>query len=200
MSEIKSLIKELCPMGVSFDEIGNILDYIQPTNYIVKDTNYNDNNKTPVLTAGQTFILGYTNEVDGIFISTKETPVIIFDDFTTSFQWVDFNFKVKSSAMKILVVRDSSTVNLRYIYHAMKTIGYKPKNHSRQWIEKFSRIEIPLPPKRIQDEIVIILDSLENLTNNLILELNKEIAARQKQYEYYRDKLLTFKEVGNESI
>ena len=79
--------------------LGELLQYEQPTAYIVKSTDYNDNYKTPVLTAGKTFILGYTNERQGVY---DELPVIIFDDFTTASQYVNFKFKVKSSAMKIL--------------------------------------------------------------------------------------------------
>ena len=102
MSKLQDLIDSLCPNGVEFKPLGDLLDYEQPTKYIVRSTEYDDSYKTPVLTAGQSFILGYTDEEDGIYQASKESPVIIFDDFTTSFHWVDFPFKVKSSAMKIL--------------------------------------------------------------------------------------------------
>ena len=80
-------------------ELGELLSYEQPTPYIVESTDYNDKYKTPVLTAGKSFILGYTNETNGVYTAL---PVIIFDDFTTASQYVNFEFKVKSSAMKIL--------------------------------------------------------------------------------------------------
>ncbi|WP_220106547.1 restriction endonuclease subunit S domain-containing protein [Helicobacter monodelphidis] len=102
MNKIEKLIKNLCPHGVEFKALGEVCDYEQPTKYIVKDTDYNEQYNIPALTAGQSFILGYTNEKDGIYKADKKKPVIIFDDFTTSFHWVDFDFKVKSSAMKIL--------------------------------------------------------------------------------------------------
>lgn len=79
--------------------LADVFEYIQPSKYIVKNTEYNDDFKIPVLTAGKTFILGYINETDGIY---TDVPVVIFDDFTTDMQYVDFDFKVKSSAMKIL--------------------------------------------------------------------------------------------------
>ncbi len=79
--------------------LGDFLDYEQPTKYLVIDTEYNDHNQMPVLTAGKSFILGYTNEEFGIFTNL---PVIIFDDFMTSSKFVNFPFKVKSSAMKML--------------------------------------------------------------------------------------------------
>ena len=80
-------------------ELADLLEYEQPTAYIVESTDYNDLFSIPVLTAGKSFILGYTNETDGVF---DKLPVIIFDDFTTATQYVNFPFKVKSSAMKIL--------------------------------------------------------------------------------------------------
>ena len=81
-------------------ELWDVLDYIQPTPYIVQSTEYDDKYKFPVLTAGKTFILWYTNEEEWVF--QNDLPVIIFDDFTTAIKFVDFPFKVKSSAMKIL--------------------------------------------------------------------------------------------------
>ena len=79
----------------------NVLEYEQPTKYIVKSENYSDDFALPVLTAEKSFVLGFTDETDGI-CKASESPVIIFDDFTADCKYVDFDFKVKSSAMKIL--------------------------------------------------------------------------------------------------
>ena len=98
-------------------KLGDFLDYEQPTKYLVIDTEYNAHNQTPVLTAGKSFILGYTNEEFGIF---KNLPVIIFDDFTTAIKFVDFPFKVKSSAMKMLKSKNVNVnVNLRFVFVAI---------------------------------------------------------------------------------
>ena len=67
MSKLEELITELCPDGVNYAEIGTLMNYEQPTKYIVNSTDYNDTFPTPVLTAGQSFVLGYTNETDGIY-------------------------------------------------------------------------------------------------------------------------------------
>ena len=192
MSKLDELIAELCPDGVEFVELNEVLEYEQPTKYIVKSTNYDDSYTIPVLTAGQSFVLGYTNEDFGIYQATPENPVIIFDDFTTSFHWVDFRFKVKSSAMKMLKPRNKEISNFRFLFHTMKNINYIPLDHTRQWIKKYSKFKIPLPPLPVQQEIVRILDYFTELTT----ELTTELIARKKQYEYYRDKLLTFKELG----
>lgn len=199
MKNLETLIQELCPNGVEFVKLGDVLDYEQPTKYIVKCKDY-QNEGMPVLTAGQTFILGYTDETNGIFEASKENPVIIFDDFTTSFHWVDFNFKVKSSAMKILRVLSEREVSFRFVYYAMKCIKYQTLEHSRQWISKYSQIEIPLPPIEVQTEIVRILDKFTSLEAELEAELKAELDCRKRQYEYYRDKLLSFENVGGQEV
>lgn len=195
MKNLETLIQELCPDGVEFVKLGDVLDYEQPTKYIVKCKDY-QNEGMPVLTAGQTFILGYTDETNGIFEASKENPVIIFDDFTTSFHWVDFNFKVKSSAMKMLRVLSEREVSFRFVYYAMKCIKYQSLEHSRQWISKYSQIEIPLPPIEVQTEIVRILDKFTSLE----AELEAELDCRKRQYEYYRDKLLSFDNVEGQEV
>ncbi len=140
-------------------ELDELIRYEQPTKYIVSDVNYNDNYPTPVLTAGKSFILGYTNEDSGIF--RENLPVIIFDDFTTSIQYVDIPFKVKSSAMKILHI-DNSRADIKYIFYLMKGIKFHANEHKRYWISEYSKIKVPLPPLEIQKEIVKKILELEN--------------------------------------
>lgn len=148
--------------------LGDVLIYEQPTKYLVEKDVYNNDFKTPVLTAGKTFVLGYTNEEDGIF---ENVPVIIFDDFTTAFHHVDFPFKVKSSAMKILsVVKDRA--NLKYLYYKMQTISINTDLHKRYWISKYSQIQIPLPSIEIQQQIAARLDKADEIRryNKQLLE------------------------------
>lgn len=109
--------------------------------------------------------------------------MIIFDDFTTANKWVDFRFKIKSSAMKILTSKDNNKYDIRYLYHVIQTIRYVPVDHSRQWIGTYSKFTIPVPHPDVQCEIVRILDNFTELT--------AELTARKKQYEYYRDKFIT---------
>ena len=187
---MKYIEKLLNGAEVKWMPLGEVTTYEQPTNYLVKSTNYNDSFTTPVLTAGKTFILGYTNEEDGIY-KASVSPVIIFDDFTTANKWVDFDFKVKSSAMKM--IRAKGNINLRYCYHYMQTINIDCTEHKRLWISKYSKIKIPLPPLPVQEYIVSILDKFDALINDISKGMPKEIELRQKQYEYYREKLLNFK-------
>lgn len=193
VNDLKCIFENLKFDGVEYPKLNMLIDYEQPTKYRVESTNYSDEYKIPVLTAGQTFILGYTNEKEGIYEASKDNPVIIFDDFTTSFQWVDFRFKVKSSAMKILTVKNGNCLDLRYLYHCMKNINYIPVDHTRQWIEKYSNFRVPYPSDpNIRHKIVRILDSFTRLTTELTTELTAELTARNKQYEYYRDSLFSF--------
>ena len=112
MSYLDKLIEDV---QVEWDILGDCADYEQPTKYLVKSNNYNDKYNTPVLTAGKTFILGYTDEKDGVY-KASQNPVIIFDDFTTANKWVDFDFKAKSSAMKMITSKDESKALLKYIF------------------------------------------------------------------------------------
>ena len=191
MNKLYELINELCPNGVKYTTFGNVVNYEQPSKYLVKSPNYNDDYKIPVLTAGQTFILGYTNEKEGIYLASKDHPVIIFDDFTGAFKWVDFPFKIKSSAIKLLTA-DEKYTNLRFVYHVMGKLAFSSNEHKRLWISIYSQFPFPLPPLPVQEEIVRILDNFTELTNELTEKLTEELTARKKQYEYYRDNLLNF--------
>lgn len=129
------------------EELDDHLDYLQPTKYLVSSTAYKDVYFTPVLTAGKTFILGYTDETDGIF--SDDLPVIIFDDFTTASKFVNFPFKAKSSAMKILVAKDNT--NIKFIFETMQNLQYEVGVHKRHWISVFSKLNIPVP-KDIEEQ------------------------------------------------
>ena len=198
MSGVNFLEKLLNGVTISFLPLGNITNYEQPTKYLVAAKNYSDDFDTPVLTAGKTFILGYTDESEGIY-SASEYPVIIFDDFTTANKWVDFDFKAKSSAMKMITSKDDNKFLLKYIYHWLNTLPNEliDGDHKRQWIGNYSNKLIPIPcpenPEKslaIQAEIVRILDAFTAMTAELTAELNM----RKKQYNYYRDQLLSFEE------
>jgi type I restriction enzyme, S subunit len=191
---LKEMIRELCPEGVATAFVRDCFSYEQPTKYLVESTDYVDLG-TPVLTAGQTFLLGHTLETEGVYQASPDSPVIIFDDFTTGFQWVDFPFKAKSSAMKMVTSRSGTRTELRFFYHWMGVRNFQPGEHARHWISVYSQFDIPSPPFEIKREIVSILDKLDTLVNDITIGLPAEISARRKQYEYYRNKLLTFKEL-----
>mgnify|MGYP006397821931 CR=1 FL=1 len=147
--------------GVGWQEkaLDDCLDYEQPTPYLVSDTSYSPSFRTPVLTAGKTFVLGYTNEDYGIF--SERLPVIIFDDFTTATQFVDFPFKAKSSAMKIL--RAKGGANIKFMYERLQTLSYEVGAHERHWISKFAPMLVAVPKPAEQQKIAECLSTLDEL-------------------------------------
>lgn len=145
---------------ITLKKIDDCTIYIQPASYIVSNTNYLDKG-IPVLTPGQTFVLGYTNDSTGIFEASKDNPIILFDDFTGSIQWVDFRFKVKSSACKI--IKTNEFLDIRYLYYFMKYKNYSSNKHKRLWISVYSQFEIPVPTIEKQKKIINELDCITNI-------------------------------------
>ncbi len=163
-------------------ELGELLPYEQPSKYIVNSTEYDDSYPTPVLTAGKSFILGYTDETDNIF---DELPVIIFDDFTTATQFVDFKFKVKSSAMKILHI-NTDLVLPKYIYYLLQTIHIEHSTHKRYWIQQFSKVKVDIPPIPEQERIVSQIEESLSQLDSAVETLKKT----KQQLEVYRQAVL----------
>ena len=142
-------------------KLGDILQYEQPQKYIVSSTNYDDSFEIPVLTAGQTFILGYTNESEGVKEASPDKPVIIFDDFTTSSHYVDFPFKIKSSAMKLLTLTNERD-NIYFAFEALQNLNYVPQNHERHWISIFSDFDISIPSYGEQQKIGALFKEIDS--------------------------------------
>ncbi len=163
-------------------KLGDLLSYEQPTPFIVESTDYNDSYETPVLTAGKSFIIGYTDETSGIY---DQLPVIIFDDFTTSIQFVNFPFKVKSSAMKILTA-DERLVLPKFIYYRMQIIEFDHSTHKRYWIQQYSKIEVDVPPIDEQRRIVSRIEELFSELDNSVSTLQKT----KEQLAIYRQAVL----------
>lgn len=163
-------------------ELGELLPFEQPTAYIVKSTDYSDAYATPVLTAGKSFILGKTNETDGIF---DQLPVIIFDDFTTATQFVNFRFKVKSSAMKILHI-NTDLVIPKYIFYRLQIIQFDHSTHKRYWIQSYSKIKVLIPPLDEQSRIVAHIEELFSELDKVVDTLK----TTKEQLEVYRQAVM----------
>lgn len=157
-------------------QLDSILSYEQPTKYLVSSTDYVESG-IPVLTAGKSFVLGYTNENYGIYTNL---PVIIFDDFVTESKYVSFPFKAKSSAMKMLRLRDDSLHNLRFIYSVMQLIDFPMIDHKRYWIKEYSKLYINIPATKAEEDAI----------EQIISDVDAEISALESQ----RDKYLLLKQ------
>ena len=139
-------------------KLGDIFEYERPDKYIVKSEEYSDTNETPVLTANKAFILGYTNEKN-----TCNKASIIFDDFTLDCKYVDFPYMVKSSAIKILDVRNKTTDNLRFAHELLKSTNIEVLGHARHYISVVQPIEVLVPTKEEQDKIADYFVSMDRL-------------------------------------
>ena len=154
--------------------IGELVDYEQPSKYLVKDTNYIEDG-IPVLTANKAFILGYTHETEGIYVASKDNPVIIFDDFTTDNKFVDFDFKVKSSAIKILTAKPSKVLP-RFVHGAMRLIKTGITEHKRRFISEYQFHPIDMPELAEQERIVGVLE----VWDEYIEKLEQKIALKEQ--------------------
>ena len=154
-------------------KIEELLRYEQPGKYIVSSTEYSDDYETAVLTPGQSFILGYTNESENIFDASKE-PIILFDDFTTSVKYVDIPFKVKSSACKIL--HATGKCDIKYAYYLLKSLKIDTRTHKRYWISNVSQMETKELTIEEQKKIANELSTIENA----IEECEKQIEDMDK--------------------
>ncbi len=159
-----------------------LLDYIQPGPFIVESTDYSDSYDIPVLTAGKSFIKGYTNEKKGVF---DQLPTIIFDDFTTATQFVNFPFKVKSSAMKILIP-SSPEINIKFLYYLMQVTHVNTDSHKRYWIGIYSNVKIAIPSFAEQERIVAKIEELFSELENGIAALK----TAREQLKVYRQAVL----------
>ncbi|MBU0466869.1 MAG: restriction endonuclease subunit S [Nanoarchaeota archaeon] len=178
-------IKQL-PGGWKKITLKEVLDYEQPNPYIIETPIIGDDKLTPVLTPGKSFIKGYTKETDGIY---NTLPVIIFDDFTTSSKFVNFPFKVKSSAMKILKTKDDK-IPIKFIFYQMDLFSLNTTTHKRQYLSEYQNLEFAFPVKSngsidiekqqlIVDEVEKQLTRLENSIESL-KKVKKKIGTYRK--------------------
>lgn len=154
------------PAGWTLVKLEDIVTYEQPTAFLVQSTNYNKTYPIPVVTAGKSFILGYTKEEEGIY---RKLPCIIFDDFTTESRLVTFPFKVKSSAMKILQVVPE--IEIEYVAWFMHGTRLPHDTHKRYWISEYSKLVIPLPGKVEQQRIVAAVHRIFSQLDTLLERL-----------------------------
>ena len=158
-------------------QILEVLDYEQPSRYIVSNTKYSDDsNLIPVLTANKAFILGYTDEPFGIY---DKGECIILDDFTLDCKLVDFAFKIKSSAIKILTSKNG--ISLRYVYEYLNHIGLETTEHKRHYISEIEPMLIAYPDN---NEVVIsFCDLMDKFDQKIEIE-NKYLQSLLAQKVY----------------
>ena len=163
-------------------ELSDLLDYEQPTKYLVTKILDYDAQKIPVLTANKAFILGSTDDTTGVY---SKQDCIIFDDFTTDMKYVDFKFKVKSSAIKILTPREN--VNLKFVFEQMQRLKLPIGGHKRYWLSEYQYLTIKIPDDDTQSKIVSILSKADAEIDLL----NQRLDVLKEQKRGLMQKLLT---------
>lgn len=173
-----SLIGRIINGKSSNCKIEDVIDYEQPTNYIVKSDKYIENGETPVLTANKAFLLGYTIENEGVY---NKSDCIILDDFTLDFKYVNFPFKIKSSAIKILTAKKD--IELRYFYEYLLFLGLTSHEHKRHYISEIAPLPLYLPSI---DEQRSALSALNSISEKIKVEENYIIALKAQKCFFLR--------------
>jgi len=186
MNTIKDLIDKYCPDGVEYKKLGEVCKTI-PAPVKVKTSQYLKKGKYAIIDQGQSKIAGYTNDE---FILIPKGEYVLYGDHTCTVKYVNFRFAQGADGLKILKTEQVLT---KYLYYALSNFNIKNNEYKRHW-SIVKEIYIPVPPISVQREIVRILDSFTSLE----AELEAELEARRKQYEYYRDQLLSFKHLSGE--
>ena len=172
----KKVFADLKNLNTEDFEINDLLIYEQPNSYIVTSDEYIfDSTKTPVLTANKGFILGYTEEVFGIY---QKGNCIIFDDFTMDTKYVTFPFKVKSSAIKILTAKPN--VNLKFMFEYLQSMELKSEEHKRHYISEISSLVVSIPTINMQNRIAYILGSIDSK-----IDLEQQVAEKYEKEKRY---------------
>lgn len=189
MSKLQELIKELCPDGVEFRKLGEVCEILDSKRQpIAKGKRIPG--KYPYYGANgvQDYVDNYI--FDGVFLLVGEDGSVINKDNSPVLNWAVGKIWVNNHAH---ILAEKYCCNLRYLYFILQVTnvskivrGMPPKINQ----ENLINIEIPLPPLEVQNEIVRILNAFTAHT----AELQAELQARKEQYEYYRNKLLTFDE------
>ena len=209
MSRLDELIKELCPNGVEYKKLGEIATISRGGNFQKKD--FCDSG-VPCIHYGQIYTkYGLFADKTITFITeerakkqkfAKMNDIVMavtsenIEDVCKCLAWLG-NEDVAVSGHSAIISHNQNPKYLVYYFHSQMFFAQKRKlAHGTKVIEvtpdTLKSIKLPVPPLEVQHEIVHILDSFTLLTDELTTKLTAELTARKKQYEFYRDKLLTF--------
>jgi type I restriction enzyme S subunit len=183
-----SLLTFLGHEGVRWVPMGELVEAVRPAKSINR-ADYGHVGQFPIIDQGQEFISGYTDD------SNLLAPVgkyVLFGDHTRTVKFVDFPFAQGADGLQVLKAKE--IIDAKFLFHAMSAVQMPNRGYNRHW-SIVKNIQIPVPALQEQVEIVKILDYFHTLVADGSTGLPAEIDARRKQYEYYRNQLLTLKEL-----
>lgn len=199
MKNLETLIQKLCPDGVEFVKLGEVCEIKTGKGITQKDCS--ESSKYPVYSGGKE-PMGYYKEFNRNANTVTVSRVGAYAGFVN---YVTEDFYLNDKCFSVLPQKDED-INSKYLYYKLKALecciinmqsgGGVPTINTK----KVGSLEIPLPPIEVQTEIVRILDKFTSLEAELEMELEAELDCRKRQYEYYRDKLLSFDNVGRQEV
>ena len=183
MAQLDGLIKELCPNGVEYKKLSDVLTIRNG-----KDYKGFAEGSIPVYGSGgiMTYIDHFAYDKPSVLIPRKGSLDKLY--------YVDVPFWTVDTIFYTVI--DTKIVEPKYIFYVLQKEHLEKLNNAggvpslTQAV--ISKVKIPVPPMPVQREIVRILDNFTELTEEITEKLTAELTARKKQYEYYRDTLLTF--------
>ena len=185
MSKIDELIAELCPEGVEHKKLGEVIRKVTGANKKIAKKDIIEQGKYPVYTQGVSKKPdGYSNNADEVI---SDTPVILYGDHTNVLKWIEDDFIAGADGVKLVSTDINSGLNDRYLYYVLQDRVREIADGYARHFSKLRQISIPIPPLEVQRAIVGVLDSFT--------ELEAELEARKKQYEFYRNQLLILKNI-----
>ena len=190
MSRLEELLQALCPDGVEFKQLGDAVDIITPPVKLNR-SQYQDFGKYAIVDQGQTLVIGFTDSEKAIL---PKDNYVVFGDHTRTIKYIDFSFAQGADGLKILLPI-GNLLSSKYLYYAISNLTIPSRGYNRHW-GVAQELLIPIPPLPVQEEIVRILDTF----SSTVAELEAERAARIRQYEHYRDNLLTFNETAGQLL
>jgi type I restriction enzyme S subunit len=172
-------------------KLGNLVSVVSTFNKIPKEQ-YLGSGSIPIIDQSQKFISGYSD--DSSNLTNDSVPCVVFGDHTRAIKYVDFPFLPGADGVKIIIPTEPSYLNIKFLFHAMTILDIPNLGYSRHWsVAKEMTIWVPDMPEQLR--IAEILDRVQSLSEDVSQGLPAEITARRQQYEYYRNELLTFKEL-----
>ncbi len=180
MTKIEEMLKGV---KVEWKKLGEVkeIEVVTPPKKIKKQ-DYNSYGKYPIIDQGKEYIVGFTEDELLVFPINE---YVIFGDHTESIKYANFSFAQGADGIKVMK-SDCTYLSTKYLYYAILSFYKKTGKYMRH----FSRLkdtEIPIPSLEIQEKIVETLDKF----TNYVTELKAELKARERQYSFYRDKLLS---------